>query len=112
MKNFLILIAFFLSYQAFAKSTEVDVISAEFGVEDHTRSKSLCVTVVRVPQTGALLGVVESIEDCFYARTAKRAQSNLIQMDLSKLQPLSMPALRSHLQSMDGQLKFLFSDGE
>lgn len=88
------------------------MISAEFGVEDHTRSKSLCVTVVRVPQTGALLGVVESIEDCFYARTAKRAQSNLIQMDLSKLQPLSMPALRSHLQSMDGQLKFLFSDGE
>lgn len=112
MKNILILIAFFLSYQAFAKTTEVDVISAAFGVEDHTQAKTLCVTVVRVPQTGALLGVVESIEDCFYARTAKRAQSNRIEMDLSKLQPLTMPALHSHLQSMDTQLKFLFSDGE
>jgi prolyl-tRNA editing enzyme YbaK/EbsC (Cys-tRNA(Pro) deacylase) len=112
MKNILILIVFFLSYQAFAKSVEVDVLSAEFGVEDHTRAKTLCLTVVRVPQTGALLGVVESIEDCFYARQAKRATSNRITMNLTKLQKLEMMYLGRHLQSMDTQLEFLFSDGE
>jgi len=112
MKNILILIACFLSFNAFSKSIEVDVISAEYNVADHFQKKSLCVTVVRVPATGELIGVVEGIEDCFYARTAKKSPNHKINIDINKLRAFSVAALHDHLQSLDAQLEFLFSEGE
>lgn len=110
MKNLLIFIFSFLSLNAL--SAEVDVISAELGVQDHLERKTLCLTVVRVPQNGALLGVVESIEDCFYARKARQSPNHKIHIDLPSLRPLEVVELKAHLQTLDTQLKFLFSPGE
>ena len=112
MKNILILIICLFCLNSFAKSVEVDVLSAEFGVEDHFQNKSLCLTVVRIPSNGALLGVVESIQDCFYARSAKKSHNHKILMDIKKLRAFTIPELHDHLQTLDTQLKFLFSEGE
>jgi len=112
MKNTLILIFCLFAYNAFAKETEVDVISAEFNIEDHLQHKSLCLTVVRVPATGEFLGVVEGLYDCFYARAAKRSIDHKIKIDLNILRHFEDHDLHNHLQMMDGQLEFLFSEGE
>ena len=112
MKNTLILIVCLFSLNSFAKSVEVDVLSADFGIADHQQNKTLCLTVVRVPATGDLLGVVEGIHDCFYARSAKKSADHKIHLDLKKLKSLSIPELHDHLQTIDTQLKFLFSEGE
>lgn len=110
MKNIIILLFCLISFNTFSATTEVDVISAEFGVEDYTQRKSLCLTVVRVPKSGSLLGIVESLEDCFYARTAKK--NNTIHLAVEKLQIIDEPEMREHLQRLDTQLEFYFSDGE
>ncbi len=112
MKNIMILLVCLFCWNSFAASVEVDVLSVDFGIEDHLQNKSLCLTVVRVPATGALLGVLEGIHDCFYARTAKRSPNHKIQLDLKKLTAFTIPELQDHLQSIDTQLKFLFSQGE
>lgn len=112
MKNLLILLACLFSLNSFSKTIEADVLSWEFGVEDHLQGKTLCLTVVRIPQTGALLGIVEDIGDCFYARSAKRSADHKIQLNLKDLKRFSLPELRDHLQTLDTQLEFLFSDGE
>ena len=110
MKNIIIILFCLISFNAFSATTEVDVISAEFGVEDYTHRKSLCLTVVRIPKSGSLLGIVESLEDCFYARTAKK--NNTIHLAIKKLQKIDGPKMLKHLQSIDTQLEFYFSDGE
>lgn len=112
MKTTLISLLCLVTFNSFAKPIEVDVLSAHFGVEDHTQRPSLCLTVVRVPSNGALIGVVEGIEDCFYARRAKKAPAHKIELDIKKLKKFSVPELASHLQSLDTQLEFLFSQGE
>ena len=112
MKNTIILLFCLLSLNSFSATTEVDVISAEFGVEDYNHRKSLCLTVVRVPKSGSLMGIVESLEDCFYARIAKKAPYNRIQLAVKKLQKIDEPEMREHLQRMDTQLDFYYSDGE
>ena len=88
------------------------MISAEFGVEDHFQNKTLCLTVVRVPASGELIGLVEDIQDCFYARAAKRSHAHKIQIDLKKLKAFTNLEMQAHLQTLDTQLKFLFSEGE
>lgn len=110
MKNILILLFCLISFNSFSQSNEVDVISTEFGVEDYTHKKSLCLTVVRVPESGSLLGIVESLEDCFYARTAKK--NNRLHLAVKKLQKINEPEMLNHLQRMDTLLEFYFSDGE
>lgn len=113
MKNIIILLFCLFSLQSFASRTiEVDVISAEFGVEDFDQRKTLCLTVVRIPANGKLLGIVESIDDCFYARTAKKAPNHKLNIVLSPLKAIDHPEMREHLQRMDTQLEFYFSDGE
>ncbi len=110
MKNIIILLFCLISFNTFSATTEVDVISAEFGVEDYTHRKTLCLTVVRIPDSGSLLGIVEPIEDCFYARTGKK--NSRIHLALKKLQKIDEPEMFEHLQRMDTQLEFYFSDGE
>jgi hypothetical protein len=110
MKNIIILITLILSLDTFAKPVVMDVISAEFAVEDQNHNKSLCLTVVRVPGSGELLGLVESVQDCFYARKAKKAAS--LKIDLNAFRTITMPDLKAHLQAHDTQLKFYFSEGE
>ena len=112
MKNILILLFCLLSFNSFAKSIEVDVLSAEFGVEDYHQNKSLCLTVVRIPSSGALVGIVESIQDCFIARAAKKSSNHKLRVDLDHLKRCESPQMRDHLQTLDTQLEFLFSDGE
>jgi hypothetical protein len=112
MKNAIILIFCLFAYNTFAKPIEVDVISAKFNVEDQLQHPSLCLTVIRVPATGELLGVVEGLYDCFYARTAKRSPDHKIMIDLKTLKTFQDSELHNHLQMIDGQLQFLFSEGE
>ena len=113
MKLFIALLFTFISFQAFSSSaTEVDVISAEFPVEDYDQRKTLCLTIVRVPKTGKLLGIVESIEDCFYARSARKSQDHKIRLPIKKLHKIEQSQMREHLQRIDTQLEFYFSDGE
>ena len=111
MKNILLLMALLFSYHSFA-STSVDVISAEFGIEDEAQRKTLCLTVVRFPKTTELVGIVETIEDCFYARKAKKSANHRITVRLKDLKPVDDYPLRNHLQSLDPQLEFYFSEGE
>jgi hypothetical protein len=112
MKNILILVFCLLSFNSFAQTLEVDILSAEFGVEDYHHNKTLCLTVVRVPSTGALLGIVEDIHDCFIARAAKKSPNHKLRVDLKRLIKYPSPQMRQHLQTIDAQLEFLFSDGE
>lgn len=112
MKNALILFFCLFTLNTFAAVTEVDIISAEYGIEDNLQTKSLCLTVIRVPSSGQLIGVVEDIYDCFFARSAKRSQTNRLKIDLRRLQKIDHKDLHDHLQRMDTQLKFYFSDGE
>jgi hypothetical protein len=112
MKHLTLFLFCLFSFHSFAKSTSVDVLSSEFGFLDQHQRKTLCLTVIRVPQTGALLGVVESIQDCFYARAAKKSPDHKIRIDLQKLKKQDVSELHQYLQSLDAQLEFLFSDGE
>ena len=112
MKNIFILSLFLFSFNSLAKSIVVDVVSAEYGIEDHHLRPSLCLTVVRLPSEGHLIGIVENIEDCFYARMANSSHNHQLKIDFSKFNPFKAGALREHLQTLDAQLEFLFSDGE
>ena len=107
MKSIFLLIALVCSVSSF--SAEVDVINAEFGVEDESGKPELCLTVVRLPKTGEVVGIVESLYDCFYTRQAKKNPRINI-----NLKTLTRPdsGLLQHLQSRDASLEFLFSDGE
>lgn len=107
MKTFLLLTALFFSYSSF--SSEVDVVSAEFGVDDEAGKPELCMTVVRIPESGAVLGIVESLYDCFYTRQAKKHAR--IDVNLKSLTRIE-PSLLTHLQNQDSSLEFFFSDGE
>lgn len=113
MKSLLIFLFCLFSLDSFsASSIEVDVLFSEYGVEDYDGRKTLCLTVVRFPASGRLLGVVESIEDCFYARLASRSGDQKIELSLGNLQKITHPEQREHLQRLDGLVEFYFSDGE
>ena len=107
MKTFLILIALLFSLSSFA--VEVDVLSAEIGIEDEAGRPELCLTVVRNPETSGLVGIVETKYDCFYTRKARK--SARIEVNHKYLSPVE-PSLLKHLQSRDPSLEFVFSDGE
>ena len=111
MKNIILLLLAFISFKSFA-ATNVDVISAEFGVEDSVQRKTLCLTVVRVPKTSEIMGIVETIEDCFYARAAKKSTNNRLSVNLKDLRPVTASPLANHLQALDTQVKFYFSNWE
>lgn len=107
MKSILLLISLVYSVSSF--SAEVDVLSAEFGVEDESGKPQLCLTVIRLPKTGAVVGIVETLYDCFLTRQAKK--NPRININLKTLtKPES--GLLEHLQGQDPSLEFLFSDGE
>lgn len=111
MKTILFLSLFSLvSLNLFA--ADVDILSSKIGVKDYGNKKSLCLTVVRVPETSSLIGIVESIEDCFYARQAKKSSNHKMELNLKYLKEISDRRMQNHLQTLDAQLKFYFSDGE
>jgi hypothetical protein len=112
MKNLTILIFCLFCFETFAKTIEVDVLKTEIGIEDQNFNKTLCLTVVRVPHNGALLGLVEDIRDCFYARQANKSQDHKLRINLKNFKNLKADALAFHLQKIDTQLMFLFSEGE
>ncbi|MFL5783828.1 MAG: hypothetical protein ACJ76H_04400 [Bacteriovoracaceae bacterium] len=107
MKTTLALITLLISLSSFA--IEVDVISAEIGVEDEAGRPELCLTVVRVPSNAKLVGIVETKFDCFYTRQAKKNS----RIDVNHKQLLKVePSLLRHLQSREPNLEFVYSDGE
>jgi hypothetical protein len=107
MKNIILLFFCLFSFSALSQVT-ADVISAEFPVEDQAGRPSLCLTIVRTT-AGQLLGIVEPIEDCFYARKARRASQNRLTIYPNDLTPVREGELRRHLQSIDTQLEFYYS---
>jgi hypothetical protein len=107
MKNFILLFSLFFSMNTFS-SISVDVISAHYPVADHEGKNTLCVTVVRIP-TGNILGIVENIEDCFYARKVKRTGAATLRMSLRSLTKISGNNLQQHLQRLDRELEFYYS---
>lgn len=109
MKHLIALFATLLSLSSYAAS--VEVISAEYQVENERQEKTLCLTVVRVPESGEILGIVEDIYDCFYAREARRNPENLLDINPRYLREVH-PNLLQHLQSQGEPLRFYFSDGE
>jgi hypothetical protein len=111
MKKIILIISCFICLSAFSDST-VEVISTEFPLEDQLGRNSLCLLIVRIPSSGALLGVVEDITDCFYARAAKRAPHHKIKLPLKKLSKIQDKGLREHLQRIDTELEFYFLDGD
>ena len=113
MKLLISILFVFISFQAFSASlTEVDVITSEYPVRDFDDRKTLCLTVVRIPSSGKLLGIVEGIEDCFYARAARKSPEHKLFLPLKKLQKIQHSPMSEHLQRLDTQLEFYFSDGE
>ncbi len=110
MLKFFAIISILFSLSSYA--VEMDVISAEFQVENELNEKTLCLTVVRVPSTGELVGIVEDIYDCFYARTAKRNPHQPLEVNPKYLSPIQEQGLLDHLQRNDAQLDYYFSDGE
>lgn len=107
MKNILTLIAFLFSLSSFA--VEVDVLSADIGIEDESGRPELCLTIVRNPETSGLVGIVETKYDCFYTRKARK--NARIEVNHKYLSPVD-PTLLRHLQSRDPSVEFVFSDGE
>ncbi len=107
MKNIIILLFCLFSYSAFSQ-VSVDIISAEYPVEDYEGNPSLCLTVVRTT-SGQLLGIVEPIEDCFYARKARKASSNRLTIFPKDLAKIPVGRLQLHLQRIDAQLEFYYS---
>ena len=107
MKNIVILLFCLFSYSAFSQ-VSVDIISAEYPVEDYTGKPSLCLTVVRTT-AGKLIGIVEPIEDCFYARKARHTVGNRLTIFTKDLTKIQAGKLQQHLQSMDTQLEFYYS---
>lgn len=107
MKTILLFSALLFSFSSF--SSEVDVIHAEFGVVDEAGNPELCMTVVRIPESGAVIGIVETMYDCFYTRQAKK--NARIDINLNSLQRPET-SLLEHLQNQGGPLEFLISEGE
>ena len=112
MKNLTILIFCLFCLDSFAQEIEVDVISTEVGIEDQHFNPTLCLTIIRVPSTGTLIGIIEDIRDCFYTRKAKKAATSKLSIDLTNLKKIKSHSLGPHLQKIDPQLEFLFSEGE
>jgi hypothetical protein len=113
--RFIIFLSIFLSIfpaSAAGNELEVDILTVELGLADHQRQPTLCLTVIRLPDSGELLGIVEDIWDCYYARSAKKSRDGRLMLKTTGLLPLSHPELRAHLQRLDGQLQFYFSEGE
>jgi hypothetical protein len=69
MKSLITALSFLFSLGTFA--FEAQVISTHFKVANELQEKTLCLTILRVRNTGEFLGIVEDIHDCFYAREAK-----------------------------------------
>lgn len=109
MKQILFSIILLTSFNAFS-FVEVDVLSTEVGVEDYSQRKALCLTIVRIPKNGSVLGVLETIEDCFIGRMAKKSQR--IKLDLNKLQKITDYEMKDYLQSLDSHIEFYFSEAE
>lgn len=112
MKAFFIIMLCFISLQAKAKRVNVDVLSVELGALDHLGKKTLCLTVVRVPASGELLGLVEDIYACHYGRAANKAKTNRINVEMRELRDFSVMELKDYFQALDSQLKFYYVDNE
>lgn len=112
MKAFFIIMLCFISLQAKAKRVNVDVLSVELGVMDHLGNKTLCLTVVRVPSSGELLGLVEDIYSCYYGRAASKAKNNRLHVEMKELRDFSVNELKDYFQALDSQLKFYYIDTE
>lgn len=112
MKKLIFIMCCLMSSAIYGKNIEVEVFSTHIGIEDYQKNKTLCLTVIKNHLNPSLLGIVEDIYDCYYARKAKNSPSRSIIVDIGKLRPIEETELLTHLRNMDRNLEYLFSDGE
>lgn len=110
MKTFLALITFALALSV--QAAQLEVMDAQIGVLDYTNRPTLCLTVVRDLETNELLGIVEDITDCFYARKASRNPSMILELPDNAFRKMDAGKMLIHLQAFDPALKFLWSNHE
>lgn len=90
----------------------VQVINVDIGLNDYADRPTLCLTTAREVETGRLVGVVEDIGDCFYARQANRSPETVLQVPRQYLRPVKTGQMLRHLQAFDSQLEFFWSNAD
>ncbi|MFP5491594.1 MAG: hypothetical protein ACLGG0_08840 [Bacteriovoracia bacterium] len=95
-----------------AEAAQMEVMDAQIGMLDYTDRPTLCLTVVRDLETDELLGIVEDITDCFYARKASRNPSMILELSDNAFRKMNSGKMLIHLQEIDPALKFLWSNHE
>lgn len=112
MLRFFIVFLLLLSVAQAADTVKLEVIDAQFNVRDYTDRPSLCVTIVRDLTEGKLLGIVEDVTECYWARQARRNPTHSLEIPRHELQKIQDEDLQVHLQAFDSQLEFLWSSND
>jgi len=100
--------------QAFAgkRMLEVQVINVDIGLNDYTDRPTLCLVTAREVSSGRLVGLLEDIGDCFYARQARRSPEKNLRIPGADLSPVKEKEMLQHLQAFDSQLEFFWSSAD
>mgnify|MGYP003393581062 CR=1 FL=1 len=100
--------------QAFAakRMLEVQVINVDIGLNDYTDRPTLCLVTGREVSSGRMVGLLEDIGDCFYARQAKRSPEQVLKLPGRYLSPVKEQEMLQHLQAFDSQLEFFWSNAD
>lgn len=94
------------------RTLAIQVINVEIGLNDYTDRPTLCLVVGREVSSGRLVGLIEDIGDCFYARQARRAPEKVLKLPGQYLRPVREQEMLSHLQAFDSQLEFFWSSAD
>lgn len=109
---FLILLVSASRLMAGPAKLDVQVISVEIGLNDYENRPTLCLTIGRELKSGHLVGVIEDITDCFWARQANRAPEKILKLPKNYLSPVEEGQMLNHLQAFDSQLEFFWSNAD
>lgn len=109
---FLILLVSASRLMAAPASLNVQVISVEIGLHDYEDRPTLCLTIARELKSGLLVGLIEDITDCFWARQANRSPEKILRLPKNYLSPVKQGQMLNHLQAFDSQLEFFWSNAD
>jgi len=110
MKTLLIILSLALTLSA--QASQLEVIDSHIGLNDYSERPTLCLTIVRDTHSGELLGILEDITDCFYARKAARNPSRMLEISSNALSKNISSKMLVHLQAFDPALQFVWSNHE
>jgi hypothetical protein len=104
-----LLLSFGFNAQA-AGFIRAEVQDVTIGALDWEGRPTLCVVVVKDLQSQELLGLIEDITDCYWARQAKHQK--ILRVPVDAFAPLDNTAMLQHLQALDSQLEFFWSTAD